>query len=452
MPFLFRWRLFQSLHNPAFRELYFAQTINLLGDACTWLGLALLAFELGGEKAGGILAIALTLRVTAFVVLSPIAGVLADRVDRKPILVITHLLRMVLVYCLIFIQQLWQFYLIVLLLNCCGAFFTPTYKACIPLVTEGEETRQAIALSSITYQLLGVLGPGLAGIFAAFFGARTVFFWDGITFLIAATLIGRLPRALRVENDPADLEPPHKTTGQKISEVLKDLKAGTWPLLVDPVLRHLLAMQLVGAIAGAEILVNTIGRVQGFLQLGRAEYGWVMAALGLGATLGAIFYSYNQQKFSGLKIASAGALFMTVALLAASMANLSGLMLLWLLAGAGQSAIDIPAQATIGQRIAPELQGRVYGAHFAWSHLWWAIGYPLAGFLGQHYHQNAFLLGGLVGIAGLLLLSGWRPQRWERDGLWHEHQHSHDLQHHHHHPLSLITHAHLHYHGQQDGH
>jgi MFS transporter, NRE family, putaive nickel resistance protein len=79
-----RW--LQGLKNPIFARLYLAQTINLVGDALTWLGLALLAFELAGEKSGAVLAGALTLRVTAFVVLSPIAGAIADRIDRKRIM------------------------------------------------------------------------------------------------------------------------------------------------------------------------------------------------------------------------------------------------------------------------------------------------------------------------------------------------------------------------------
>jgi MFS transporter, NRE family, putaive nickel resistance protein len=54
-------------------------------------------------------------------------------------------------------------------------------------------------LSSATYQLLGVLGPGLAGAVAAFIGARQVFFLDGVTFLIAAILILALPGRLMVE-------------------------------------------------------------------------------------------------------------------------------------------------------------------------------------------------------------------------------------------------------------
>ena len=68
----------QGLENPIFARLYLAQTINLVGDALTWLGLALLAFELAGEQSGTVLAGALTLRVTAFVVLSATAPAIGD--------------------------------------------------------------------------------------------------------------------------------------------------------------------------------------------------------------------------------------------------------------------------------------------------------------------------------------------------------------------------------------
>lgn len=69
---------FQALRNRLFAKLYLAQTISLLGDAFTWVGLALLAYQFGEERAAVILATALTLRVAAFIIFSPFAGVLAD--------------------------------------------------------------------------------------------------------------------------------------------------------------------------------------------------------------------------------------------------------------------------------------------------------------------------------------------------------------------------------------
>ena len=62
--------LFQSLRNSTFARLYTAQTISLFGDALTWLGLALLAFELAGKDSAVVLSVAPTLKVKAFVILS----------------------------------------------------------------------------------------------------------------------------------------------------------------------------------------------------------------------------------------------------------------------------------------------------------------------------------------------------------------------------------------------
>ncbi len=70
---------FGALSDKIFLKLYFSQTISLLGDAFTWVGIALLAFQFGGENSAAILSTALTLRVTAFILFGPYAGVLANR-------------------------------------------------------------------------------------------------------------------------------------------------------------------------------------------------------------------------------------------------------------------------------------------------------------------------------------------------------------------------------------
>ncbi len=430
----------QGLENPIFTRLYLAQTINLVGDALTWLGLALLAFELAGEQAGTVLAGALTLRVLAFVVLSPLAGVIADRIDRKYLMVTTHLARMGIVCLLPFVTQIWQIYAIVLSLNVFYAFFAPTYTATIPLVTTEAERGRSIALSSATSQLLGVLGPGLAGSIAAFVGTREVFFLDGLTFLIAALLIVTLPGQLIV--------PQNHATTKTIDQTIADIRAGTTCLFADPPIRYALALQLVTSIAGAEILVNTIGYVQGSLHLGKVEYGWVMAAFGIGATLASIGLGNLPQKISPILLTSSGAALITLALLPANIANLGGLLLLWVMAGAGQTLVNVPTQTLIADRVAVAVQGRVYGAHFAWSHLWWAFAYPLAGWVGGHVPTHNFFYSSLMGLVLLIVMYvALQPHQLTdtKTGLWHEHDHWHD-EHHHHHEPSVIQDAHIHLH------
>src|SRR3954468_21445778 len=155
---------FSSLNDKIFARLYLSQTISLLGDAFTWVGIALLAYQFGGKNSATILSIALTLRVSAFILLGPYAGVLADRIDRKKIMYVTHFVRMTIVGCLPFVTAAWQIYILILLLNIFNAFFTPAYKAAIPQSIKDEAIYSSgIALSNATNQLLGVLGPGLAG-------------------------------------------------------------------------------------------------------------------------------------------------------------------------------------------------------------------------------------------------------------------------------------------------
>ncbi len=434
--------IFTSLNNPIFRQLYLAQTISLLGDALTWLGLALLAFELAGKSSPVVLATALTLRVTAFVIFSPLAGVIADRFDRKPILLWTHLGRMLLVCLLPWVSEVGQIYWLVLGLNILNAFFTPTYQATIPFVMGKTEYPQAIALSSTTYQILGVFGPGIAAILALFIQPRELFFWDGASFLIAAIAIATLPRSLKVDSVSED---------NSVERILMDIRAGTTRLWTDAPIRYGLTIQLVAAISGAQILVNTIGYVQGALHQTAAAYGWVMMGFGLGATCGTLALGSHPQYRSNITTLLGGGLLMTLALLPANYLGLAPLILLWSIAGFGQSLINLSMQTLIADRTPTDLQGRVYGAQFAWSHLWWAGAYPLAGWLGSSFTGQTFLVGGLGGLAllaiGHLSLS---PDRFAHTHaeFWHIHAHQHDPNHQHEH-LNIVESedlAHQHHH------
>lgn len=384
-----------SLKNPVFTRLYLAQTISLLGDALTWVGLALLAFQLAGKDSALVLSAALTLRVTAFVFLSPLAGVLADRLDRKLILVFTHLARMIIVGLLPFVGAVWQVYGLIFALNAFNAFFTPTYQATLPLVVGEDDYPQALALSSATYELLGVLGPGIAGGVAVLIGARQIFFLDALSFLVAAILIFSLPGRIQVKPD----EVVERTDG-----IWRGIQTGTTRLFTDTPIRYALAMELVAAVVGAQILVNTVGYLKGGLHQGDVQYGWVMAAFGIGATLSALAVGALDKKLTRTTFILLGAALTAFALLPANAVGFIPLLGLWLLAGAGQNWVNLPTQALIAERIPRTVQGGVYGAHFAWSHLWWALAYPLAGWLGSAFPGQSFLYGGLIGLAILVVV------------------------------------------------
>jgi len=138
--------VFRSLRNPVFAQLYSAQAISLLGDALSWVALALLAFELAGEGAGVVLGAALTLRVTAFVLFSPLGGALADRINRKTVMVVADLARVVIIGLMPLVTEVWQVYILMFLLNVSTSFFTPAFQASIPQVTGKDEYPKAIAI------------------------------------------------------------------------------------------------------------------------------------------------------------------------------------------------------------------------------------------------------------------------------------------------------------------
>lgn len=386
---------FRALKNKVFAKLYIAQTISLIGDAFTWVGLALLAYQLGKERSATILATALMLRVTAFIIFSPFAGVLADKMQRKKILYITHFIRMGIVCCLPFISAEWQIYVLVFLLNVFNAFFTPTYRAVIPQVIEGKYYREAIGLSTATYQLMGILGPALAGVVAVWLGAREIFIVDGVSFVAAALLILVIPAK--------SLQKGVNDTAKQTQNTWGNVWKGIRLLFGNNILRFALSIEFVSALAGAMILVNTIKHIKTTLQLDDKYYGWVMTAFGIGAAIAAfIAGSLDKTKTRAVSLV-AGVFILGVAVSFANYVSYIVLLIFWAMAGLGQSLAEMPSETLIGENIASEDQGKVYGSHFAFSHLWWAIAYPIAGFLGTKFPQKEFMYGGLLTICAAII-------------------------------------------------
>jgi NRE family putative nickel resistance protein-like MFS transporter len=386
---------FRALSNKVFAKLYLAETISLLGDAFTWVGLALLAYQFDKERSAAILATALTLRVLAFIIFSPFAGVLSEKIERKKILYITHFIRMGIVACLPFVKSEWQLYTLVFVLNIFNAFFTPTYRAIIPHVADKSLYRQSVGLSTATFQILGVLGPGLAGLLAVWFGVREIFFIDAVSFIIAALLILSIPRH-ELEITPSSKKTLRFTQLQEVGNGIK-------MLFSNATIRFALVIEFVSAIAGAQILVNTIGYVKNFLHLQNAAYGWVMAAFGTGAAIAAfVAGSLDKTKSRSVSLIL-GSFLLGTSILLANSANYPVMLILWLIAGLGQSLAEIPSETLIGENIDETNQGKVFGAHFAFSHLWWALAYPMAGFLGSQFPKNNFKYGGIITLVCLCL-------------------------------------------------
>lgn len=386
--------MFGALRDARFARFYAAQASSQLGDAIVWVALALLAVQLeGAARAPMVVAIALTLRVTSFVVLGPIAGVLAERFDRRFLLAGCHVGRMAAIALMFLVQDTWQVYLLMLLTNAFTAFFTPANQATVPLVAGPAQLRGAFALSAATTEVFGIVGPGLAGVMALVTGARALFLVVAAAFLVAALLSLTL----------GPLTVPHHSE-QPRSGRWADVRDGTSRLWGDGPIRFALLMELVAAVSGALVLTVTVARVQHGLALSEAHFGWVMAVYGVGATLASVAVAHLRQ-VRLVRWIVLGVVLSTIAVLPADVVGYGTLVALWAVAGVGQNWVNLPAETLIAERTEQAAQGRVYGAHFAWSHLWWCLSYPLAGLLAATFPDRVFLIGGGVAVAVLLVVA-----------------------------------------------
>ena len=240
--------------------------------------------------------------------------------------------------------------------------FTPAYKAAIPQSIKVEKNYSSgIALSNATNQLLGVLGPGLAGGVAEFLGARQIFFVDAASFIIAGVFILSLPSLLIAKDEKGFVNQ---------ANVWSDIIKGTRLLSTDKAIRFALFMELVAAIAGAQILVNTVGYIKGQLKLTDKHYGYVMAAFGIGAVVAAFASGNFDKSKNRVACLLLGGGLVCVSIAFGNYVVFIPFLILWLIAGFGQTLAEMPSQILIAENIPKEEHGKVYGAHFAWSHLW----------------------------------------------------------------------------------
>ena len=126
------------LRNPAFRKLFSAQVIALVGTGLTTVALTLLAYDLAQENAGVVLGTALAFKMVAYVVFAPVVGGLAHRLPRKALLIALDLVRAGIVLIMPFVTAVWQIYLLIFLLNLFSAGFKPVFAATIPDVLPDE--------------------------------------------------------------------------------------------------------------------------------------------------------------------------------------------------------------------------------------------------------------------------------------------------------------------------
>lgn len=393
--------MFQVLSNRTYRHLFLAQVIALLGTGLATVALGLLAYDLAGANAGVVLGTALAIKMLAYIGVAPIASAFAERLPRRAVLVSLDVIRAGVALLLPFVDQIWQIYVLIFVLQSASAAFTPTFQATIPDVLPDEKDyTKALSLSRLAYDMESLVSPALAAALLSVVTYHSLFNGTVLGFLASAALVvsAVLPRAKL---------PPRRGIYERTTR-------GARIYLHTPRLRGLLALNMAIAAGSAMVIVNTVVLVQAGLGLGQKFTALALAAFGAGSMIVAFALPTLLDRLPERRVMLTGAALIAAALLAGGVAPTSFELLvgLWFIMGMGYSLAQTPSGRLLRKSSGPEDRPALFAAQFALSHACWLLTYPLAGWLGAKAGMGiSFLTLGAVAVAAIVLAS----RLWHRE-------------------------------------
>mgnify|MGYP005987433777 CR=1 FL=1 len=182
--------LLSVLANRTYRHLFCAQVIALVGTGLATVALGLLAYDIAGGNAGAVLGTALAIKMIAYIGVAPIVGAFADRLPRRAFLVAMDIVRAAVAIYLPFVDQTWQIYILIFVLQSASAAFTPTFQATIPdVLPEERDYTRALSLSRLAYDMESLTSPILAAALLSVINFHWLFSGTAIGFLGSAILV-----------------------------------------------------------------------------------------------------------------------------------------------------------------------------------------------------------------------------------------------------------------------
>lgn len=406
--------MLRVLQNTAYRRLFAAQVVALLGTGLLTVALGLLAFDLAGPAAGAVLGTALAIKMVAYVGLAPVASALAERLPRKSVLIGADLVRAAVALMLPFVDAVWQVYLLIFVLQAASATFTPAFQALIPdILTDESDYTRALSLSRLAYELENLLSPAFAA---------ALLLVVGFNWLFAGTVFGFLVSAALVLGTPL----PKSAAGQT-RPFLDRLTRGTRIYLATPRLKGLLACSVAGAAAGAFVIVNTVVIVRASFGGSESDTALALAAFGAGAMIAALALPGILERVSDRGAMVSAAFAIAVLTLAqgsywiTDQPGWAAYLVFLAATGLCYSAIFTPAGRVVSRSAHAEDRPAVFAAQFALSHTGWLVTYPLAGWVGNAAGlPTALLLLGAIALVAAMAASLLWP-RHDTNDLPHDH-------------------------------
>ncbi|MFJ6114621.1 MFS transporter [Agrococcus sediminis] len=400
----------EVLRNPAYAKLFSAQIVALLGTGLLTVALGLLAFDLAGGDAGVVLGIALTIKMLAYVGAGPLLIAATSRVPRKALLIGADVVRAAIALLLPLVGEVWQIYVLIFLLQCASATFTPAFQAVIPEILPDErQYTRALSLSRLAYDLESLVSPALAAALLLVTTYSNLFLGTVAGFALSALLVV----ATRF---PAIEAQQGLTFFQRLTQ-------GARIFLRHAELRALLALNLAVAAPTAMVIVNTVVLVQDRLARPQADVAFLLAAYGAGSMVVALLLPRLLERVPDRTVMLAGAASATLGLGGTTAALLTVpswpmLLALWAVLGAGNAAILTASARLLRRNASMQERPAVFAAQFSLSHACFIVTYPLAGSLGAAIGLGwtALVLGAIAGVATLaaaLLWTSREPARLE---------------------------------------
>lgn len=262
-------------HNRNFRRLYLASVISLGGDWFLLIALFGLMLRLTDQA----LAVAFTIAAQdlTYFLASPFAGVLADRLDRRRLMIVCDLARAVLVLGFLLVRTedlVWLVYVLLALTAVFAAAFEPASMAAMPNLVRERDLSIANALSGSLWGTMLAVGGALGGVVAGVFGTDTAIVIDSVSFVLSALLIVRIRASFAQARAPAERASLRQDTVETVRYARRDHRV-----------LALLAVKFGWGVAGGVLVLLPLLSL-GTFHAGEIGLGLLMAARGVGALIG----------------------------------------------------------------------------------------------------------------------------------------------------------------------
>jgi MFS family permease len=394
-------RTFASLRNRNFRIFFTAQIVSVTG---TWMqSIAQMWLVLHLTGSGVALGITAALQFTPILLFGTWGGLLADRLDKRKVLMVTQSAAGVVALVLAGltlggIVQLWMVYVLALSLGMVNVFDNPARQSFVTEMVGREQIINAVGLNSAVFTLARVIGPAVAGVLIALVGTGWCFLYNGLSYfpVVFALLLMR----------PSELHrglPALRARGQ--------IRAGIRYAWNRPELRlPLLLMLVVGTLAfNFSVLMPLMARF--VFNSGASTFGLLMSFMGVGAFVGALVAA-NRARPSHRLLALAGVAFGGLLIGAALAPTLPIELLVLVPMGAAMITFQATANSLLQLNSDPAFRGRVMALYVMVFLGTTPIGGPIVGWIAQQYGARVGLgIGGLATIAGSAALL-WGLGRW----------------------------------------